>query len=85
VFQTCRIYKEANKSNFIKDYFAKIIEAKMFLLFALFLVSAVFVADADALGCSPPRPQACDKAGQYCCASNNTCCQYHTGRVKFIL
>lgn len=30
----------------------------------------------DNLGCSPPTPQACDSAGQYCCAANNTCCQY---------
>ena len=28
------------------------------------------------LGCSPPTPQACDQSGKYCCASNNTCCQY---------
>ena len=39
----------------------------------------------DNLGCSPPTPKACDAAGQYCCASNNTCCQYSQGRVKFIL
>lgn len=35
------------------------------------------------LGCSPPTPQACDSAGRYCCASNNTCCQY--GKIPLIL
>lgn len=28
------------------------------------------------LGCSPPTPQACDAAGDYCCAHNDTCCRY---------
>lgn len=37
----------------------------------------------DNLGCSPPTPQACDRAGQYCCAANSTCCQYSGKYNKF--
>lgn len=32
--------------------------------------------DVAKLGCSPPTPKACDPYGNYCCATNNTCCQY---------
>ena len=37
---------------------------------------------SDNLGCSPPTPKACDAAGYYCCAANNTCCKYsaYTGK-----
>lgn len=31
---------------------------------------------SNQLGCSNPKPKACDASGLYCCAENNTCCQY---------